>query len=383
MNTVLRAATRGLSAAVLHVLVGCAAPDAGGADGGSPPRPVDAGPFDARDASASTDVATREVGVTDSACASIAATASVIRRPLDVIVVVDSSPSFDRPRAAIGATLAPNLVRALEAASVDYRVVVVGGSIATPASPRYVALSESIGSTGLLPSLPRYLRRALPNLRLDSLKAIVDFTDDGWIATGSVLGTREEFYAGMAAPDLTDAFGTRMNRRYTVHAVAGLRPNAPSSAPWPPAAPIVMDRCDGFASNPAVELQSLAIETGGFRFPLCNFMEYSGLFDAVAALAIENVRVPCEFGVPMTSDGRTPDIGYARMNVTIEDRTTTTTPVANEAACGEGFHLVRGSMGDGGAPGMSDRVRLCPATCARLRAEPTAVVRFTFECPPG
>ena len=67
----------------------------------------------------------------------------------------------------------------------------------------------------------------------------------------------------------------------------------------------------------------------------------------------------------------------------MEDGTATSVPVANEAACGEGFCDVRRGAGDGGAPGARDSIRLCPNTCARLRAEPTAVVQFTFECPPG
>lgn len=343
----------------------------------------------APDVAAPSDVAPREAAApNDSSCASVAAMASVVRRPLDVIVVVDSSPSFDRPRAAISSNLASSLIRALEAASVDYRVVVVGGAItAPPLNPRYFSVSEGVGSTDLLRSLPGYLRRTLPVLRRESLKAIMDFTDDGWLPSGSVLGTRSQFYMGMTAADLVEYFGTMEDRRYVVHTVAGLAANMPSSAPWPPSAPVVNGMCSGFAANPAVELQSLSIETGGYRFPLCNFAEYSQLFDAVAAQAISSVRVPCDFGVPMLSDGRTPDIGYARMQLTLEDGTTSTSlPLANMAACGDGFYPVRGVASDAGADGggaSSDIVRLCPSTCARLRADPRASVRFTFECPPG
>jgi hypothetical protein len=313
------------------------------------------------------DVLAREVATRDTACASIAAMASVVQRPLDVIVVVDASPSFDRPRAAITSTLAPSLIRALEAASVDYRVIVLGGMIEAPAmNPRFSQMAESVGSTGLLPSMPGFLRRALPMLRRDSLKALVDFTDDGHLPTGSVLGTRAEFYAGMAA--------------------TGLAPNTPSSTPWPPTAPTVTTTCTGFSANPAIEMQELSRETGGYRFPLCNFAEYSNLFAAIAAQTISNVRVPCDFGVPRLSDGRTPDIRYARVHLTESDgMTTTRAPVADRAACGEGFYLVRGAAGDAGADAgpSADLVRLCPATCARVQADTNARVSFTFECPPG
>lgn len=333
------------------------------------------------------DVLAREVATRDTACASIAAMASVVQRPLDVIVVVDASPSFDRPRAAITSTLAPSLIRALEAASVDYRVIVLGGMIEAPAmNPRFSQMAESVGSTGLLPSMPGFLRRALPMLRRDSLKALVDFTDDGHLPTGSVLGTRAEFYAGMAATDLVPYFGTMSERRYTVHAVAGLAPNTPSSTPWPPTAPTVTTTCTGFSANPAIEMQELSRETGGYRFPLCNFAEYSNLFAAIAAQTISNVRVPCDFGVPRLSDGRTPDIRYARVHLTESDgMTTTRAPVADMAACGEGFYLVRGAAGDAGADAgaSADLVRLCPATCARVQADTNARVSFTFECPPG
>lgn len=341
------------------------------------------------DGASSLDAGSREAATNaDSSCASVAASAAVVRRPLDVIMVVDASPSFDRPRMAISSTLASNLIRALEAASVDYRVIVLGGAIAAPPlNPRYFALSESVGSTDLLRSMPGFLRRALPLIRRESLKAIVDFTDDGWDAGGSVLGTRAQFYEGMAAADLVEYFGTRTDRRYTVHGVAGLAANMPSTTPWPPSSAVVSERCSGFSANPASELQSLAIETGGYRFPLCNFSEYSSLFDAIAAQSISSVRVPCDFGVPVTMDGRMPDIGYARMHLTIEDGTTTTTPpVANMAACGDGFYLVRGgASSDGGADAgaSGDLIRLCPDTCSRVRAQATGTVSFTFECPPG
>jgi hypothetical protein len=308
---------------------------------------------------------------------------TVVRRPLDVIVVVDASPSFDAPRVAIASTLAPSLIRALEDAAIDYRVIVLGGTVAAPPSnPRYFQQAESVGSTDLLPSMPAFFRRALGLMRRDSLKAVVDFTDDGHLPTGPVLGTRAQFYAGMTAADLVPYFGEATARRYTVHAVAGLAPNTPTRTPWPPMSPVVTERCAGFSANPALEVQELARETGGYRFALCNFSEYGSLFDAVAAQAISSVRVPCDFGLPTLSDGRTPDLRYARLHVTLDDGSAATSgPVEDEAACGQGFYRVRGAAADGGAAG--DLVRLCPSTCARVQAQRDPRVSFTFECPPG
>ncbi|MDP3275246.1 MAG: hypothetical protein Q8Q09_08640 [Deltaproteobacteria bacterium] len=341
----------------------------------------------AMDAATTVDVPVRETSVADSACASIAATASIVRRPLDVIMVVDSSNSFDRPRGAISSTLASSLIRALETASVDYRVVVVGGAVTEPAmNPRYFTVRTSIGSGGFLSALPGYLRMALPHLRTDSLKAIVAFTDDG-----SGVGNRSGFYSGMTAADLVPYFGTMTMKNYTVHAVAGLAANMPPTMPWQPMAPLVTTRCAGFSANPAEQLQELARETGGYRFPLCNFTQYSNLFDAIAALAISGLQVPCDFGFPMLMDGRTPDIGYARLNITRGDGTVTSRmPVATMADCGDGFYLVRGGargadagVSDAGSAASGDLVRLCPSTCAAVQADPMAMVRFTFECPPG
>lgn len=320
----------------------------------------------------------------DSSCASIAAMSRIVRRPLDVIAIVDSTSSFNPPRMAINATLVPNLIRALEDAMVDYRVVVVGGDVMGPATnPRYRFVSEGIGTTELLIRMPGYLRRALPHLRTDSLKAIVDFTDDDRLEpTMSLHGTRAQFYMGMSAADLVPYFGTMTSRRYTVHAVAGLGNNTPSSTPWPPSAPLVTTMCSGFRAFPAPELQELARETGGYRFPLCNFAEYSRLFDAVAAQAIASTRVPCEFGVPMLTDGRVPDLSYARLTVSLSDGTSNTSrPVRNESECGDGFYAVRGAVSDAGTTG--DIVRLCPVTCDRVQRDSSAMVRFTFECPPG
>ncbi|MBL8685177.1 MAG: hypothetical protein JNK05_38725 [Myxococcales bacterium] len=358
----------------------------------NPTPPRDASRESAADATVAdvtvADVSMQDVPPQDTSCASFDATASVVRLPLDVIVVVDSSNSFDRPRGAISSTLAPNLISALERAMVDYRVIVVGGAITAPPATmprRYFYVNRGIGSGGLLGELPGHLRAALPHLRPDALKAVVVFTDDG-----SGVGNRNAFYTGMNAADLTAAFGTRTMPKYIVHAVAGLAPNMPPTTPWPPPAPVVTMRCSGFSANPAAELQELARETRGYRFPLCSLTSYSSLFDAVAAQAIAGVRLPCEFAYPMLSDGRTPDIFYARGTLTLSSgMTSTLLPVRDESACAMGgFYLVRGgASGDAGAgdagAAMGDRVRLCPTTCMQVQADERAMVNFRFECPPG
>jgi hypothetical protein len=327
-----------------------------------------------------------DVPAPDATCASIEAMASVARRPLDVILVVDASSSFDRPRAAISATLARSLIEALQRAAVDYRVVVVGGAIAAPPAtdpPRYFFVRSDHGSGGFNMRLPGILRLSLPNLRADSLKAVMVFTDDG-----SGVGDRAGFYSGMSAPDLAAYFGTMAAKRYTLHTIAGLAANMPSAVPWPPEAPPVTAECAGFSARPAVETQWLSKESGGYRFPLCNFMEYGGLFDAVAALAISGVRVPCEWDQPSLSDGRVPDFFSARATVRFGDGSTDELrPVRGEADCATGgFYRVPAPASDGGVAGgptRGDRVRLCPASCDRVQRDDRATVRFRFECPPG
>lgn len=367
-------------------------------DEGAAPRPdarVDSAVMDtgtaAMDASTDTGASRPDVIAQDTACAAIEAMSGVVRRPLDVIMVVDASSSFDRPRAAISSTLASNLIDALQRASVDYRVVVVGGAVTAPAAtdpPRYFFVRSGHGSGGLNAGLPAILRLAVPHLRAESLKAVLVFTDDG-----SGVGPRAGFYTGMAAADLTPYFGTMDAKRYTLHTIAGLAANMPATTPWPPDAPPVTARCSGFTANPAVETQWLSKESGGYRFPLCNFTQYSSLFDSVAALAISGVRVPCEFAYPSLSDGRVPDIFYARATVRFGDGSTEALrPVRNESECASGgFYRVVTSAPDGGAPdggdasapGSNERVRLCPAQCARVQMDDRATVSFSFECPPG
>lgn len=361
------------------------------------PTPRDAARESAADASIAdvpvADVPPLDAPPADASCASFEAMASVARIPLDVILVVDSSNSFDPPRRAINMTLTRSLVTALDNAMVDYRVVAVGGAITAPPPtmpPRYFYANRGIGSGGLLAALPGHLRATLPHLRPDALKAVIVFTDDG-----SGVGARTGFYTGMAAADLVAAFGTRMMPRYIVHAVAGLAANTPPTTPWPPPDPVVTRRCSGFSASPAAELQELARETRGYRFPLCDFTNYSSLFDAVAAQSIAGVRLPCEFGFPTISDGRTPDIFYARATLTLSSgMTTTLLPVRDEMSCAMGgFYLVRGaSSGDGGVAeagagdagaASRDRVRLCPSTCMQVQADERAMVGFRFECPPG
>jgi hypothetical protein len=302
--------------------------------------------------------------------------AETIRKPLDVIVVVDSSGSFDSARAQISSVLAPSLVAQLQRESVDYRVVVVGGAITSPPAtdpPRYFYVAANIGSGGLLAALPGYLRMALPHLRMDSLKAILDFTDGR-----SGIGARTGFYSGMTAADLVPYFGDAMNRRYIFHTVAGLAANTPSTMPWGPMSPVVNSGCSGSNALPCQEEQQISIETGGYRFGVCNLSGYGSFFDAVARQSISDVQVPCEFGQPTTMDGRVPDVMYAVMTLTDGmGMTRQYHSVSDMAACGDGFYLVPGT---GGMPG---RVVLCPTTCTAVQADQHSMVNFSFECPPG
>ena len=312
----------------------------------------------------------------DTTCAIVEGHAGVVRLPLDVIVVVDSSPSFDRPRAAISDILAPSLIAELTRESIDYRVIVVGGSITAPPATmpeRYFFVASGIGSGELLSRMPSYLRLALPSLRQESLKAVIDFTD----ATSDI-GTAAQFYTGMTAADLTPYFGDSSTRRYFVHTVAGLANNTPSSTPWPPSAAIVNASCSGFSATPAQELQEVSVATGGYRFALCNFSEYGPFFNAVAQQAISRVQVPCEFEQPTTTTGQTPDISYAVMTLQSGGTSQTFHAVASMSACGQGFYLVPSA--DAGTGG---RVVLCPDTCNAVRADSSAMVNFAFECPPG
>ncbi len=364
--------------AFIALFCACATDDLSGVDARVRDGASDVGamPSDATADGTATDAAAIDAAPGDSACAVIEGRAEIVRRPLDVIVVVDSSSSFNRPRSTISGILVPSLIAELERERVDYRVIVVGGAITAPpptVPPRYFYVSASIGSGGLLAALPGYLRLAIPNLREDSLKAVIDFSDGL-----SGIGVRASFFMGMMAPDLVRYFGDTMSRRYIMHTVAGLANNTPSTMPWQPTDPVVNMQCAGFSAVPCQELQQISITTGGYRFPLCNFMEYGPFFNAVALQAISGVRLACEFGQPTTTDGRMPDIMYAVL--TVRDgmgMTRTYHPVANAAACGEGFYLMPGTAG------MPGRVVLCPTTCGTVQMDERATASFAFECPPA
>ena len=84
--------------------------------GGGSVSTVDAGPPPPR---------TNDPGAADAACATTSAMATLVREPVDIIVVIDNSQSMTNEIQAVEQNIAVNFAAILTASSVDYRVIMV------------------------------------------------------------------------------------------------------------------------------------------------------------------------------------------------------------------------------------------------------------------
>jgi hypothetical protein len=209
-----------------------------------------------------------------------------------------------------------------------------------------------------------------PALRDDALKVFIHFTDATSGTGASITGYSGTFDEVLVARDPA-LWGTAGDYRFVYHSFVGLTLNTPPEAPYEPADPVVPGSCSGSFVSPAA-LQEMARRTGGLRFPLCEFDRFDQVFERIAESAIARATVPCEIEIPDPPVGSTLDL--ETLAVRYDDGAGGITILLRSdslAECTpEGFLLE------------ADRVVLCPAACALVEANPTAVLTVLTGCDP-
>jgi hypothetical protein len=344
----------------------------------------------------------------DEECASSSIGATLGYKPVDVILVVDTSGSMGPVSASVEANLNVSLTQKLADSGLDYRVLALAlygdgaalclaaplgpddcmppGPLA-PLGPLLFQYSAGLGSGSLLefilssyttpPSGPNVaLYGVLPSgwhewVRPDALKVFLVITDAEEMSNATAPG--DAFDANLLALDPAQ-FGTVDQRNYVLHTIAGLGQNNPASAPWPPDAPIVNTDCVGFSGKePGQPLQQISVLTGGLRFPLCEYASFDALFVEIATGVSETVPVACDLAIPPPDgDGEIdPDtlvvtytdalgVGHELHQVTALDQ------------CESDAFWVEGPT-----------IHLCPAACTEVQADDTAQLTVTYGCDVG
>jgi cysteine-rich repeat protein len=329
----------------------------------------------------------------DSACADTAAEATRVRVPVDILFVIDSSGSMDGEIAAVQRNIDSNLAAILDAAGVDYRVILLGdypsicigaplSGIAScttgrPARPisgeRFFHYDRGVGSSNSFAQI--LASYALPDphgiaptgwgglLRPGAARAFVEITDDD-------AGTRyTDFDAALLALS-AEQFGTATERNYTWHSIIGMAANDPPTEAWPPTAPVQRAECTPGSVGFGADYQELSILTGGLRFPLCNNDSFDVIFQQLAEDVIRGVALGCSYEPTRPPGGESPD--FDRVVVVYEPGTgapRSLRRVAGPAECDSGDFYVDGV-----------RIELCPDACAEAQADEAGALAVHVAC---
>ncbi len=357
--------------------------------------------------------------VPDMACGTQTSEATLTKRPVDIVVVIDNSSSMDQEIEGVINNINQNFATILTAENIDYRIILLsafgkpwhlcsetertngtcnpsgaadrlicisaplsGASCSpVPATPvfgtRFFHYSVAIDSTdslvrllaaygttdaaGLVPGGFRTL------LRDGAQRVILEITDD---TTSLTANNFETMLFALSPP----AFGTSAAARdYTFHAIMGIVEKAGmASAAYESSEPAVGTKCSSSA-NPSAEYEDLARRTGGLRFPVCETASYDAVFLRIAQGVVAGSQIQCSFDVPAPTPGTVIDVSRALLTYDGNGGTTEETldQVAGVGACDDASFFVD-------TP--NDEIVLCPEACTRIRGDATASITVNVPC---
>lgn len=351
--------------------------------------------------------------VPDMACETQMSEADLRKRPVDILIVIDNSGSMDQEIEGVIDNVNTSFAQILEAADIDYRIILLSAygkpwhtcteeeqenGVCDPPgnADRLICIDPPLSGAACSPlpaaptdgerffhydtvinsedSLVRLLAaydagdgRVRSLLRDGAQRVILEITDDT-----TSLGA-DAFETMLFALD-PPAFGTSAETRdYTFHAIMGIlaKPGDPTAA-YEPDEPIVGARCPTSADD-SIEYETLAIRTGGLRFPVCETSSYDAVFERIAQGVVEGAELACAFDAPDASLGTQIDLSRAVLVYDGNGGTTEETLAQVPAADGcddESFFVDEAG----------EQIVLCPATCTRLRADPTASITVSVPC---
>jgi cysteine-rich repeat protein len=360
--------------------------------------------------------------VLPSACGNQSIMAELTPLPVDVIMVIDNSGSMTEEIQAVQNNINTNFAKILDAAGVDYRVIVLsrhgklsdqsvcieaplsgvpmGGCANPPVQPAFAArffhYSREIASTDpwcrILGTVDGdeddEFGLAVDGwqqwLRPDSFKTFVELSDDrAQCNLGNVIYADTNTFAGSTAAAakfdaalralLPQHFGdSPQNRNYRWHSIIGLAYNNPPDAPYQPKDPFVTSKCPE-GVNPGYGHQALSILTDGTRFPLCNTASYDAVFQTIADDVIGSAKLACEYDVPEAPEDKVLDKDSVSVTFTPMGMGM---PIEFDKVDGPGdcdadsFYLA------------GDKVILCPEACDSIQGNDGASIAVEFSCEP-
>lgn len=345
-----------------------------------------------------------EGGAGGNTCAASTVDAELAKKPIDLILMVDTSGSMSPASNAVEQNINDNLAAILEQSGLDYRVIVMAGygagaelCVGPPlggadcASPpplpantaRFFHYDKPSGSGSILEAIIAWYSApddsgAAPNgfsgwLRPDSQKVFLIFSDTE--STSNATSVGDTFDANLLALD-PESFGTADERKYTFHSIIGLHQSTPATAPWLPTDPLVSGTCSGLGDDlgSGKAVQQVSILSGGLRFPVCQYGAFDVVFQTIADSVVEQSVLACDIPLPEAPAGETIDPATIAVDFTPSMGNTAVSfhQVPDLSECeADAFYI------DG------DTIILCPDACGAVQGDAMAKLDVRYGCDVG
>ncbi|MCS6898464.1 MAG: VWA domain-containing protein [Myxococcales bacterium] len=340
------------------------------------------------------------------ACVTQSTEATLKKKPVDILFVIDNSGSMTGEIIAVQNNINKNFAKIIEDSGLDYRVILIarhgtatsGQSICigeplsgaqctctapngpcsgVPPQPvnteKFFHYSVEIGSTNSLTQITStYAKKdefgLAPNgwkqwLRKDAFKIFVEITDDNQAGAAADVTFDN---ALLAFPE--GHFGTKEKRNYIFHSIIGIKAKEGTTY-WPPTDPIQSGTCGSGAVNSGSIYQKLSILTGGLRFPICNNSSFDIVFKTIAEGVVEGSPVECAFPIPEPPDGKTIDPSTIVIHYTSGGGTEAKFEQVEKEACdAQSFYIQDGV------------IHLCPLVCGQVQSDPQAKLQLLYGC---
>jgi hypothetical protein len=331
-------------------------------------------------------------------CPPITSTATLDKRPVDIIMVIDNSGSMTDEIVAVEANVNSNFATIIANSGLDYRIILIskhgsarlaqsvcigpplsGNATCMPPPPqptngaRFFHYSTQIGSTNSLQKIISTYNAAgrdgtAPNgwsgwLRDGAYRTFIEITDDN-----EMLLPATEFEQQLTAL-MPARFGTVQNRNYVFHSIVGVQAKANPAEAYQPTEGLVNSKCPS-AVNPGLRYQELSRSTNGLRFQMCEPSLYGTVFQAVAQGVVASAQVACDFAVPSPPAGFTlANRIYVTYTPSNGGPATEFLQIPNSSTCAANSFYVQ-----------NGRVIFCPQACQSVRMDTMAQVSVRFTC---
>ena len=341
-------------------------------------------------------------------CATASAAATLIKEPVDIILVLDNSGSMADELDAVEKNINLNFATILQQSGVDYRVILISRHRKDPRaasgeSSTSICVSSPLSGLAVCPgpkpvNSDRFFQYSIKIESTDSFDQILatfnqrdqkfDSTQVGWsewLRPGAKKVFLEMTDDNAALP--VDTFVQKLaalapaqfgsdpaHPTFVFHSIIGVKEKAPVTAPYAPDEPIQMATCQGggdTVANAGLSFQDLSKRTGGLRFPICEFASYDAVFSTIANDVVVKSQLACDFDIPKPSDGQELDLSKVAVSYTKGGASAPTQfgQAATSAACEANAFYIE-----------NNHIFLCPDTCATVKADGAAKVDVLFTC---